>query len=581
MSRLFERKIKRRTVILSVFFFAWTAGLVFRLVQLQIFQHARLKQEVIEHNRRIDKILPKRGTVFDRKGTILVRSVPRPSLFFTPFEEDAEKLSGRDLALLGRILQLRESDLERIKRQMSEDRTFIWIKRKTDPNKAERILSLKLNGIHSLEENKRFYPQGELAAHVLGTVNIDNDGVCGIERSFNDILEGKAGKRLILKDAKKRKYRLEVIQKPEPGRDVMLTLDETIQYIAEKELEQAVKQSRAKWGTVVVSHPSSGEILAMAGYPTHNPNHLPPSSLKLNRNYAVHYTFEPGSTFKIVTASAAVESRKIGLNEIFDCSRGSISLDKITYHDHTQFERLTFPEVIINSSNVGTIQVGQRLGEDIIFSAIQKFGFSQKTGIQLPAEETGLLRPVKEWSKYSVSSLSIGYEISTTAIQMLQALNIIANRGVLVPPVIVKSISGSQQKKNTGSSKRVISEESADILVDILERAVEGGTGMQSRVEGYSIAGKTGTAQKFDPELETYSSHSHTSSFMGFVPSQKPVLSIIVVIDEPQGEFYGGQVAAPVFRNIAGETLRYLRVPGRHDLPERVITAEIQKREPS
>ncbi|MBN1274551.1 MAG: penicillin-binding protein 2 [Candidatus Aminicenantes bacterium] len=581
MSLIFERRIKKRTIILSIFFSLWTIGLILRLIQLQIFQHARLKQEVIEHNQRIDKILPKRGTIYDRNGIILVRSIPYPSIFFTSFGEDVKKLSGKELNLIDRILDLDTHDLKRIKKQISNNDSFIWIERKVDPKMADQISALKLEGIHNLEENKRFYPQGKLAAHVLGTVNIDNQGVCGIERSCNEILEGKIGKRLILSDAKRRKYRLEIIQKPVAGRNIVLTLDETIQYITEKELEHAMLKTKAKWGTVIVSHPSNGEILAMANYPTRNPNLLPPSSLDLNRNQAIHFLFEPGSTFKIVTASAAIESRKIGLNEIFDCSRGAISLDKITYHDHSSFEKLSFPEVIIHSSNVGTIQVGQRLGEELISETIHNFRFGKQTGIQLPAEEKGKIRPIEQWSKYSVSSLSIGYEISTTALQMLQALNVIANKGVYYPPNIIKSIEGSSPKTSTTSPKRIISEETARILTGILEEAVEQGTGILSRIDDYKIAGKTGTAQKFDPELNTYSSQVHTSSFMGFVPSQDPVLSIIVVIDDPQGEFYGGTVAAPVFREIAREALRYLNIPGRRIMPERVITAKIQSQESS
>ncbi|MFW6131729.1 MAG: peptidoglycan D,D-transpeptidase FtsI family protein [Candidatus Aminicenantaceae bacterium] len=576
MEQIHTKKIRKRIYILLFFFVLWVAGLLFRLIQLQVIQHPQLEKEVSRQNQKIEPIFPKRGAIFDRKGHILTRSIPRKSVFLTPYQNESAGLQYEILNKLKRILNLSVNEIRLIKAKIKNKDTFIWIKRKIDPHQAAMIEKLRLDGVHFLEENKRFYPQGPLAAPILGRVNIDNKGTSGIEYRYNNILQGKKGKRIIRKDAKKRKYRFEILRKSEPGKDLYLTIDETIQYICEKELHQTMIQTQAKWGTVIVSIPSTGEILAMANYPTYNPNHLPDVPLELDRNCAIHHTFEPGSTFKVVTFAAALESKMINLNETFDCSKGSLSLDNIAYSDYKTFNTLSFPEVIIYSSNVGTVKIGQKLGKDIIFDNIKSFGFGEKTGIDLPAEEKGILRPLDNWSRYSVASISIGYEISTTAIQMLQAINIIANDGILVKPIIVKhEISQDYIKEKSNPSQRIISKETANKLAAILKKVVSEGTGKPAGIKGYKVAGKTGTAQKYNKEINGYSSLLHTASFIGFLPLNNPSFSIIVVIDEPKGEYYGGKIAAPVFKKIATQILRYMNIPNKEKLSKGIITAKL------
>ena len=573
MSIFYQKRARMRIIILGFFFMIWLVGLTIRLLQLQVFEHPRLKTEVLEQNQNRNTIHPKRGTIYDCTGNILARSLPIQSVFFSPFKGEPPHLQFEKIKKLRKILNLSENELKNIYKRIERNASFIWIKRKVDPGKEEKVRRLSLSGIYFLEENKRFYPHGKLAAHLLGRVNIDDIGASGIEYKYNSVLEGKKGEHLILRDAKKREYRFEILKEPEAGKDLILTIDETIQYYAEKELEKAMLKTGASWGTVIISQPSTGEILAMANYPTGNLNNPPPGPLSLDRNKAIHHNFEPGSTFKIVTASAALEARKVNLTDSFDCSKGFIRVAGKTIRDHELFGVLSFPEVIIHSSNVGTIQFGQLIGEEIFFKTIRAFGFGQKTGIDLPAEEKGIFRPLDNWTKISASSLSIGYEISVTATQMLQAINAIANKGFIISPKVVKKILNSPDvaTEKPYRRRRIISERTALLLTSILQKVVQRGTGTTARIRGYKVAGKTGTTQKFDPSIGGYSSTAHTSSFAGFVPADNPVLSMVVVIDEPKGPYSGGEVAAPVFREIASLVLRQLHIPKQEEQLNTII----------
>jgi len=568
MNTIYQKRARIRIIILGFFFMIWLVGLTIRLIQLQVFEHPRLKTEVLEQNQNKNTINPKRGTIYDCTGNILARSLPIQSVFYSPFKGEPSHLQFEKIHKLKKILDLSQNELQNIYKRIEKNSSFIWLKRKIDPAKEEKVKELSLSGVYFLEENKRFYPHGKLAAHLLGRVNIDDVGASGIEYKYNSVLEGKKGEHLILRDAKKREYRFETLKEPEAGKDLILTIDETIQYYAEKELEKVMRETEASWGTVIISQPATGEILAMANYPTCDLNNPLPMPLSLDRNKAIHHNFEPGSTFKIVTASAALEARKVNLTDSFDCSQGSIRVAGKTIRDHELFGVLSFPEVIIHSSNVGTIQFGQSIGEEIFFETIKAFGFGEKTGIDLPAEEKGIFRPLDSWTQISASSLSIGYEISVTAIQLLQAINAIANKGFIISPRVVKKILGSPDEamEKPYGRRRIISERTALVLTSILQKAVQRGTGITARIEGYKVAGKTGTAQKFDPSIGTYSSTVHTSSFAGFVPADNPALSMIVVIDGPKGPYSGGEVAAPLFREIASLVLRYLRIPkqGEH-----------------
>ena len=562
MKSYHQKKVKKRTYLLAFFFILWMSVLVLRLVQLQVIDHVKLKAEAIRQSQNINPIEPKRGSIYDRNMTILARSVPRDSVYFHPLEGESHSEQWARAKKIGRILRLPSSKLNWIKEQINRDANFIWLARKIEEQKAYQVKNMDLNGIYLMEENKRFYPHGKRAAHALGRVDIDEIGVSGIEYKYNTILQGVKGEGLILRDAKRRRYHFETLKPPVSGKDLILTLDETIQYIAEKELKNAVLQSQAEWGTIIISEPSSGDILAMTNFPTYDLNHLPNPPTKLDRNKAVHHTYDPGSTFKIITVSAALENNSVGFEETFDCTPGYIVYAGNTFWDHERLGILTFPEVFVHSSNVGTIFIGQRVGEENLFRAIKQFGFGQRTGIDLPAEERGLLNSLERWTKISVASHSIGYEISVTPIQMLQALNVIANQGIIVPPRIVKKIHAAEKDDFSPLPyKGAISEETAATVRNILLDVVASGTGVTAQIPGYTVFGKTGTAQKYDRITKQYLSTAHIASFAGVVENERPLFSMIVVIDDPKGHYYGSQVAAPVFREIAKKILRYLCIP--------------------
>jgi cell division protein FtsI/penicillin-binding protein 2 len=578
MKSYHQKKLRRRTYLLAVFSILWMGTIVLRLVQLQVIDHVKLKEKAIRQSQDITEIVPKRGSIFDRNMTIMARSVPRYSVVLDPLEGQNHSEQWSAVKKIGRVLGLSSYKLNAIHEQINKDKSFIYVIRKIEEEQANRVMDMGLDGIYLQEENKRFYPQGERAAHVLGRVNIDELGVSGIEYSYNTVLHGKKGEGLVLRDAKRRRYHFETLIDPLDGQDLVLTLDETIQYIAEKELKNAVLQSQAEWGTVIISEPSTGEILAMTNYPAYDLNHPPNPPTRLDRNKAVHHTYDPGSTFKIITVSAALENKSVGFEETFDCTPGYIVYAGNTFWDHERLGILTFPDVFIHSSNIGAIFIGKRIGEENLFRTIKKFGFGQRTGIDLPAEERGILNPLERWTKISVASHSIGYEISVTPIQMLQTINVIANGGVIVPPRTVKKIRDSEiEVFSPLAYKKAISEETAANVRNILLEAVISGTGTAAQVPGYTVFGKTGTAQKYDRNAKQYLSTAHIASFMGVVENERPLFSIIVVIDDPKGHYYGSQVAAPVFREIAKKILRYLCIPPVKKSQETLIASNTKR----
>ncbi len=576
----YQKRILKRTIILSFFIFLWFVVLTLRLIQLQVIDHRRFREAVTRQSELEREIVPERGTITDRHGKILARSLPVPSVFFMTSDEELVAQQFARVKSLKRILDLSAKELAGIKARIESDDPFIFIKRRIKQEQADAIAQLNLNGVHFQEENKRFYPSGTLAAHVLGGVGVDDQGLAGIELKYNAWLAGLKGRSLILKDANQRRYDLEVLEESTPGKDLILTIDEPIQYIAERELERAVREHAAGWGTVTISHPRSGEILAMASWPTYDPNDYPPSPFERSRNRAIQQNFEPGSMFKIVTATAALETGVVGFEDTIDCSEGKIRVAGWTIKDHKKMGLLRFPEVIVHSSNVGTIKVGQRVGQDRLYQMIQAFGFGRKTGLDLPGEENGIFHSLRKWSRTSLAAHSIGYEISVTAAQILQAMNVLANRGRLVPLRITRetlNLSGFDPD-GPQTSVRIISEDTATALTHrVFEEVVASGTGQAAQIEGFRVAGKTGTARKLDPQLRVYLASRHLASFVGFVPTGRPVLSMVVVIDEPKfSPQYGGQVAAPVFREIARRILLYLRQAPQSGPAEKLVTARLR-----
>jgi cell division protein FtsI (penicillin-binding protein 3) len=420
-----------------------------------------------------------------------------------------------------------------------------------------------IKGVGAVPEGKRFYPKQELAAHLLGFVGLDDRGLEGVELQYDALLAGKPKWVVRQQDALGRPIFREEVGDTE-GRDLHLTIDEVVQYVAERELEAAVTRSRAAGGSAIVMNPFTGEILALANVPTYNPNAYADFPAPSRRNRAVADFYEPGSAFKIVAGAGALEERLVRPGDRFDGDGGAIEVAGVTIRDHERFGSITFSEVLAHSSNVGAIKVGMRLGKSLYYNYISGFGFGNLTGIDLPGETPGMIRRPKDWSAVSLASLSIGQELSVSPLQMLVAVSAVANGGTLVRPYVARSVTGADGKAigeiRPVQLRRVIAEETARTLVGILTGVVTEGTGKEAAVEGFEVAGKTGTSQKLDRATGRYSRHKLVASFVGFVPAGQPRLAIIVVIDEPKILQWGGSIAAPTFREIARESLKHLRI---------------------
>jgi cell division protein FtsI (penicillin-binding protein 3) len=446
------------------------------------------------------------------------------------------------------------------------------VRRKVDPAVAREVRALQLDGVGFLTENRRYYPQRELAAHVIGYVGLDNTGMSGIEYAFESAIRGRAAKILIRTDARRRAT--EHTEKPSTdGQTVVLTIDESIQHVVEKELERSVQETGSVAGVAVVMDPRTGEILALANRPTFNPNKFGAYPSSRWRNRAVADAYEPGSMFKIITAAAGLEEKVVDPDEVIDCGHGFLEVAGIRINDHKVFDSLTFRDVMAKSSDVGVARVAQRLGRDNFSRYMRHFGFGVPTGVELPGESGGLLRPLNRWSALSLPTLSFGQEIGVTALQMTAAVAAVANGGYLMKPTIVRQIEDSEgrivREGRPVAVRRVLDGATAATLTEILRGVVVKGTGHRAAIAGYAVAGKTGTAQKVEAGGK-YSMIDHVASFVGFVPASRPALVILVSLDTPKGPANeGGDVAAPLFARIAEPALRRLAIPP--DDPDRVL----------
>ena len=572
-----QRRTRKRTKVLAAALGIWTIAVCLRLVQLQIFEAGRLRADVLDQNQATIAIPAERGAIFDRNGDILAQNVPTLTVYYRPIRTEPFEVRMRTVLALKTALNLGAADMERIESAVRDNIAVITLKRKIDVGREEEIKSLGFKNVYPSRESSRVYPQGILAPQVLGGVKADGVGAAGVESKFESLLSGTKGSQLVLADGRQREYHLEPLTEPRDGADIILTIDKTIQYFAQSALERAALEHGSSWGAAIVSSPETGEILALASWPGYDPNAYNESSAAAKPNRAIQHVFDPGSTFKIVTAAAALENRGASLTDVYDCSAGLIASAGTPIRDHKNFGILSFPSVFIHSSNVGSIMIGRRTGTEPMYRAIRAFGFGEKTGVELPGESPGIVHPVNEWTRRSIDSISIGYEISVTPLQVLQAANIVANRGVRVPPHIIKSLPGRTEEPDLGPvPPPVLTAGTADHLVEILERVVSEGTGQAAALRGYEIAGKTGTTQLLDPVTRAFSMQKHLATFVGFVPAREPVLSIIVVLDAPRSDaYYGGQVAAPVFREIALRTLRYLGITPRPAPVRGIIAANV------
>ena len=554
-----------RLYLLGALLILWCGGICARLVYLQIFRYGSFERRAQRQQQRTEEVAAKRGIIYDRAGRELAMSISVDSVFAVPTE--VPDLAGT-IALISRITK---TDPHEILARCKAAKTFCWVVRKADAEIADRIRNLNLRGIYFQKESKRFYPNRELAAQVLGYVGMDDEGLSGIEREYDEKLRGKPGQMLISVDARKQWFG-SVEKQPEPGQNVVLTLDQQIQYIAERELQAAMEQTHAEAGTVIVENPKTGEILALANQPTFNPNRTREITSAKLKNHAVSDVYEPGSTFKLVTISAALEEKLTTPQEVFDCQMGSIVINGMRIHDSKPHGLLPVSDILAESSDVGSIKIGMRLGDDRFYKYIRSFGFGQPTGIELPGETRGLTKPPSRWSKVSFAAISMGQEIGITPLQLVGLISTMANDGVWVAPRIVAATDAPQSAPQTiafhpGEERRVLSSLTAAQMRQMMQGVVLHGTGRKAILEGYTAAGKTGTAQKVDPATHAYSHTKYVGSFAGFAPINNPTITVAVILDSAVGLHQGGQVAAPVFQRVAQQVLEYMHTPHDVELP--------------
>jgi len=550
---------RKRIVILNTVIVFGFFAIFFRLTDLMVFNHKIYSERAKSQHVKAEDIQVRRGNIYDRKGRAFAVNLELESLYCDPEEVVVDK---DRLKTLSGILGM---DAKGIEAKLIQGKRFTWINRKLTPDAAVEIRKLNIKGIGFVPEAKRYYPKGELASHVIGMVGRENQPLEGLELKYDKYLRTAGGKVYFARDASGKQLSSGVVDMEAKGNNLLLTIDEGLQYIVETELDKAMAQWKSVAASAIMLDPLTGEILALANRPAYDLNDAGSTNKNAIRNRVITDIYEPGSTFKVIVGTAALEEKLYKLDSTFDCSRGSIEVGGKTIHDAHRHGLLTFREVIQKSSNVGSIMIGMKLGKEQVYRYAKLYGFGDQTGIDMPGEVSGWIRKPDKWSATSIGAIAIGQEVAVTPLQILRAYSVIANGGYLVQPHLVSEIrtpEGQTIFSFKGVTKRVLSEKTATIFKDILKTVVEeGGTATEAAVKGNQVAGKTGTAQLIDHSTGRYSKSRFVSSFVGFVPADNPKLAMIVVIYEPKGQIYGGVVAGPIFRNIANQALSYMNVP--------------------
>ncbi len=560
-----------RRTCLVLCFLAGFAVLLLRFFDLQVLQADMMTEKARRQHETTVTLDSSRGAILDRKGRPLALNRNVFSVYATPTAIDHPQRVARQLA---QVLGVPQAPLEK---RLRTDREFVWVKRKIPDASGELVRALALPGVDTLVEARRFYPKGTLLAHVLGFAGIDSQGLEGVENGYDQHLRGSVRRVVLQRDALGRVIIPEDRHVPPiiSGHAIHLTIDEVIQYIAEQALERAVRDTKAKGGAILVMAPSTGEILAWTIRPTFDPNHIQRVSPDRWRNRAITDPYEPGSTLKVVLSAAALALDRVQPNTLLYAGDGEVPIHGTVIHDHETAGWVTFREAVQQSSNVAFVKMSLALGKEPVYRFLRAFGFGEKTGIDLPGESIGILKKPDQWSRRTLPSLAIGQEIAVTPLQLTTAVSAIANQGLLMRPFLVREISDHQGRSVWTQAphirRRPIDAETAKTVTDLLVNVVENGTGWRAAIPGYRVAGKTGTAQKVDPETGMYSSTKSIVSFVGFAPAEDPKFTVLVMIDEPQGPAWGGVVAAPVFREVAEQVLRYVNVVPHQE--RRMVTA--------
>lgn len=561
--------MKNRLLFVLVLLVLWIGAITARLYHLQVNRHDEFARRAERQQQRVIELDPPRGTIYDARGRELAVSVEVESAFAVPREVSNPKLAAKALA---RVLAIDAGKLERL---LGADREFVWVARKLDPPQARLVRELSLPGVYFLEESKRYYPLRGVGAHTLGYVGTDNHGLAGLEAMYDKVVAGKPGRRTVLRDARQGMAVPASLPSaaPVPGNDLHLTIDAALQQIAERELANVAERLHPQSGSVVLLDPATGGVLALASWPTFDPNRFAASSEDARRNRPVSDAYEPGSTFKMVTAAAALEEGLIDPDETLDCEMGGITLAGVHISDNKPYGMLTFRQVIAKSSNIGAIKTALRISNASFYATIRAFGFGRTSGIDLPGESPGLLMPVARWPALAKAYISFGQGISVTPLQLALAFATVANGGRLLEPFLVRQAgsgeSARMQHPEPVVRGRPVSAKTLGVLAELLAGVTaEGGTGRAATVPGYPVAGKTGTAQKAEPG-KGYLASEFVASFAGYAPTAHPAIVAVVVLDDPRGNYHGGSAAAPVFAAIAQQALLYLNVFPQRDRPER------------
>jgi cell division protein FtsI (penicillin-binding protein 3) len=568
--------LKRRVLAVTACLALWVAGIEIRLVFLQVVDRANLSALASKQTMRTVEAPAMRGDIVDRHGRVLATSVDADTIYAVPTDIADPATAAKTLCdALGDCTDRdRQSLVERLTQQKQAQKQFAYIRRQVAPEQAHRVQALNLDGIGFLTESRRFYPNKQLAAGLLGYVGVDNTGLAGLESAYDQQIRGRPGKVLVQTDAKRHAFsRFE--RPPTMGSTVELTIDEYLQHVAERELHAGIAENHASSGAAIIMNPRTGEILAMANEPTFNPNMYRDFDEYERRNRAVQDLYEPGSTFKIVTASAAIEEKVFDVEQPIDVTGGQIHIGARVVHDTHNYGVLSFTDVIVKSSNVGAIKIGFKLGSERLSQYVARYGFGRPVSRDFPGESPGIVWNPSRWTDSALASVSMGYQVGVTPLQMVAAAGAVANGGEYMEPRVVRAVyhDGRRYLVQPAVTRRAITADTAATLTGIMEGVVERGTARPARMERYAIAGKTGTAARL--VNGRYSASDYNASFVGFVPSRNPAVAIIVVTDSPHGSagHTGGMVSAPVFKRIADATLRYLGVPPTVDPDDPILVS--------
>ena len=580
---------RARFWLICLFFLFWACAIAFRLFMLQIVRHKEYVERADRQQQRTFEVAPRRGVLYDRNLHELAMTVQVDSIYADPSEIADKKAAAHTLAAIVHTdpEDQRTTETE-IAARLISGRNFAWIARRVSNDVSARVHTLNMKGIYYQKEFQRFYPDNEIAAQVLGYVGVDDNGLGGLEDKFDEQLHGVPGEMYTAMDAR-RKVLGSSEHDPEPGRNLVLTIDENIQFLAEKGLDRAMAKTQAASGTVVVQDVHTGQILALAVRPTFNPNNFRHTTPELLKDHAVSDVYEPGSVFKLVTYSTALDQHVATPDDTIDCQGGQITLAGRVIHDDKSDRGMgvvTVATALARSSDVAAVKLALKVGSDRFYQYIRAFGFGSRSGIELPGETRGLLQPTKRWNGSSIGSIAIGQEVAVTPVQLVTMVSTIANGGVYLPPHILfpNQVDSTESDQRSAAPQvprafkpggdipnplptgahRVIATLTAAQMRKMMEGVVLFGTGKPAQLNGYSSGGKTGTAQKIDPQTHLYSKTMHIASFAGFAPVNNPVIAVAVVMDSPKGNYYGTTVSAPVFADVAQQVLEYLGVP--HDI---------------